>query len=249
MLKCLEIKLCNLNLDYNKTLYRKAVFVMKWSYSKLKPIAKRIIREEIKPWLKKVRNRKRFKLNSKVIKLHIGCGMLYKKGWVNIDNNSDRNIKKLDINYDLRRGIPVYDNSVDYIYNEHFIEHLNYDDGLYFLQECYRVLKPGGVIRIACPDLDQIINSYLDPNWRERIWVTTNNCQEIESRCRMFSFCVTQIPWGHKYVYNKEELRRRLNDAGFKNDKTYEVSHGKSDYSELCNLDTRIDSMYFEAQK
>lgn len=185
----------------------------------------------------------------KKIKLHVGCGTLYKDSWINIDNNSDNNIEKLDINHDLSKGLPFEDYSVDYIYNEHFIEHLSREDGLLFLKECYRVLKLDGVLRIACPDLDQLIESYIKDTWRNADWVKTYNCEWIESKCQMINVCMNEFPWGHKYVYNKEELKNRLILAGFLVKNIEEASYSKSNYKELQNVDTRIDSMIFDVRK
>lgn len=189
------------------------------------------------------------KFFGKKIKLHIGCGTLYKDGWVNIDNNSDNNIEKLDINHDLSTGLPFEDNQVDFIYHEHFIEHLTYDDGLLFLKDCFRVLKPSGVMRVACPDLDQLIQAYVQDNWRELDWVSKYNCQWIESRGRMLNANMNIKPWGHQYLYNKEDLCRRLTQADFSTNKIIEASYAKSKFVELCNLDTRADSMFFDVQK
>jgi predicted SAM-dependent methyltransferase len=186
---------------------------------------------------------------NKKIKLHVGCGTNYKDGWINIDNNSDNNIKKLDINHDLSKGLPLDDYTVDFIYNEHFIEHLSRENGLIFLKECYRVLKVGGVLRIACPDLDELIKSYLNDTWRELDWVKTYNCEWIESGCQMINVCLNEFPWGHKYVYNKEELKKRLIDAGFLIENINEASFSKSQYQELINIDIRIDSMIFDVRK
>jgi predicted SAM-dependent methyltransferase len=186
-------------------------------------------------------------LFGKPVKLHIGCGTLYKEGWINIDNNSDNNIVKLDINHDLSTGLPFDKNSVDYMYNEHFIEHLSREDGLTFLKDCFRALKPGGVLRIACPDLDEIIKGYISDNWREFDWVKTYHCEWIESRCQMMNVSLNE--WGHKYVYNKEELITRLVAAGFDKKNIQETTFGMSQYQELKNLDTRIDSMIFDVKK
>lgn len=68
-------------------------------------------------------------LSKDCIKLHIGCGTVYKEGWINIDNNSDNNIEKMDFMWDLRKPLPLPENSVDFIYNEHFLEHLTVDEG------------------------------------------------------------------------------------------------------------------------
>lgn len=183
------------------------------------------------------------------VKLHVGCGTLYKEKWINIDNNSDNNIEKLDINHDLSTGFPFDNESVDYIYNEHFIEHLSREDGLQFLQECYRVLKNGGVLRIACPDLDQLIGSYLDDTWRSADWVKTYHCEWIESGCQMINLAMNEFPWGHKYVYNQDELINRLCLVGFGKSNIQKAEFGNSSFEELLNIDTRIDSMIFDVRK
>ncbi len=196
----------------------------------------------------------RFKVNkilatSDVIPLHIGCGTLYKEGWINIDNNSDHNIQNLDINYNLAHGIPFPDNSVDYIYHEHFIEHLSLDEGLSFLKECHRVLKKGATMRIACPDLDQLIQHYINNNWQQQDWVTKYQCEWIKTRCQMINTCMNQEPWGHKYVYNREELKLRLTQSGFRESDIIEAKYGLSNHLKLNNIDTRKDSMFFEITK
>ena len=185
----------------------------------------------------------------KNIKLHIGCGTLYKDGWINIDNNSDNNIEKLDINHDLSTGLPFDDLTVDYIYNEHFIEHLSREDGLKFMHECQRVLKIGGVLRISCPDLDKIIDGYINNNWREQDWVKTYHYEWIESKCQMLNLNLNETPWGHKYVYNKEDLLAQLVNAGFNKEDIKEEVFSHSQIKDLHNIDTRADGMFFEAKK
>ena len=94
----------------------------------------------------------------KPVKLHIACGRNYKEGWINIDIS--RKVRK-DFRIDINKGLPFPNRSVDFIFSEHFIEHLSYDKGLFFLKEAHRILKPGGVIRTAFPDIDKIIDSYI----------------------------------------------------------------------------------------
>lgn len=183
------------------------------------------------------------------IKLHIGCGTLYKEDWINIDNNSDNNIKELDINHDLSKGLPFGDESVDFIYNEHFIEHLSKEEGLQFLYECHRVLKIGGVIRISCPDLDSIIDGYINNNWREQAWVKKYNYEWIESECQMLNLNLNQSPWGHKYVYNSKELISSLEKVGFNSNNIKKEFFSHSEYLELKNIDTRVDGMFFDIVK
>jgi SAM-dependent methyltransferase len=64
------------------------------------------------------------------------------------------------IRHDLRKGIPFPDGTFDVVYHSHFLEHLHPDDAPSMLQECLRVLKPGGVLRVVVPDLQTGIARY-----------------------------------------------------------------------------------------
>jgi predicted SAM-dependent methyltransferase len=57
--------------------------------------------------------------------------------------------------------LPFADNSINFIFSEHFFEHLFLDDALALLKECHRVLKPYGVIRTCVPDAD--LRTYAPP--------------------------------------------------------------------------------------
>jgi SAM-dependent methyltransferase len=61
----------------------------------------------------------------------------------------------------LRAGIPFPDESFDVVYHSHVLEHLTKAAAADFLKECCRVLKPGGIIRVAVPDLEAIARNYL----------------------------------------------------------------------------------------
>ena len=64
--------------------------------------------------------------------------------------------------HDLAKGIPAVDRSVDVVYHSHMLEHLDRAVVPHFLQEAFRVLRPGGVHRIVVPDLERLVNRYLD---------------------------------------------------------------------------------------
>lgn len=63
--------------------------------------------------------------------------------------------------WDLRRGIPCADGTVDAVYHSHFLEHVDRDAVPTLLREIHRVLKPGGIHRIAVPDLEVLARSYV----------------------------------------------------------------------------------------
>jgi SAM-dependent methyltransferase len=65
------------------------------------------------------------------------------------------------IGADLRRGIPFPDASFDAVYHSHLLEHFSRVDAEAFIRECHRVLRRGGVMRVAVPDLETIARLYL----------------------------------------------------------------------------------------
>ncbi|WP_211255003.1 class I SAM-dependent methyltransferase [Nevskia soli] len=64
--------------------------------------------------------------------------------------------------HDLSRGIPFPANSVDVVYHSHVLEHLDRGIAKEFVAECARVLRPGGIIRIAVPDYERYCRTYLE---------------------------------------------------------------------------------------
>jgi predicted SAM-dependent methyltransferase len=87
--------------------------------------------------------------------LHLGSGGEHKDRWVNIDLIGD----PVEIAWDFAKPLPFSDRSVDGIFNEHMFECLPIAVGAAFLEDCYRVLKGGGILRIAVPDAGQLVES------------------------------------------------------------------------------------------
>ena len=170
-------------------------------------------------------------------KLHIGCGQVKLAGWINIDESLHPSIT--DVQLDITKGLPYDDNSCSLIHHEHFLEHLSAEAGLNFLKECYRVLKSGGVMRIAIPSLDLIIEKYYLGNWKDQDWLKWPEYQFIKTRAEMLNISFRW--WGHQWLYDREELHRRLREAGFTIIR--DVEWGNSEITELRNLETRGDSL------
>jgi predicted SAM-dependent methyltransferase len=91
--------------------------------------------------------------------LNLGCGDRYINNWINIDLFSDSNNV---IRHDLAKGIPFGDRTCAVIYHSHVLEHFSRQEAELFLNECFRVLKPQGIIRIAVPDLEQLAHQYIN---------------------------------------------------------------------------------------
>lgn len=91
-------------------------------------------------------------------KLNIGCGTTFHPSWVNIDLEPS---SPLVLHYDVRKGLPFNDETFDVCYSSHVLEHMSHAQAETFVKEIYRVIKPGGIVRIAVPDLEGIVRSYL----------------------------------------------------------------------------------------
>lgn len=152
-------------------------------------------------------------------KLHLGCGPLALPGWVNIDNQRYPGVDKV---LDLRKGLPYKD--VSFVFAEHFIEHLAYDDALKLMRESRRVLRDDGVLRLSTPNLD----------W---VWVTHYRLDAPEDQQVAACFYLNRAfhGWGHQFLYNERTLTATLRDAGFAN--VRRVPYGESEHPELRGLE------------
>jgi predicted SAM-dependent methyltransferase len=158
-------------------------------------------------------------------KFNLGCGDKLYKDFLNIGywsalesgglyKDLNGSIGTFMLNHDLVNGIPAEDNSLDLIYHSHMLEHLNYEDGISFIKECYRTLKPNGRMRILVPDLELWINAYSSKNrfffeeYRKvldkSIYVTNGSI-----------FMGMLHNHGHKCGYDFESLKWLLEHVGF----------------------------------
>jgi SAM-dependent methyltransferase len=152
----------------------------------------------------------------RVRKLHIGAGDGALRGWLNTDIEPGAD----DVFFlDATRPFPFHENMFDYVYSEHMIEHISRRDASFMLSECRRVLKPGGTIRTATPDLQVVAGLYAgngDPDTHHYIkWITNklmNNASDYQP-----GFVINQAfyNWGHQFLYDGDLLAIALRDAGF----------------------------------
>ena len=124
--------------------------------------------------------------------LNVGCGHVGFDGWINVDLDSAA--KAADILVDVTDGIPVADESCQFIYNEHFLEHLTVEDGLCFLNECHRILRPGGVLRVAMPSVSEPVRQYYEDDWRDQPWMKKHGFTHIQTRAELINIAFRN--WG-----------------------------------------------------
>jgi SAM-dependent methyltransferase len=193
---------------------------------------------------------KRYLDSNAVTRLQIGTGPNVLHGWLNTDVYPETGL--LDslrrvVFLDATKPFPFPDRSIDYVFSEHVIEHLAYNSASNMLGECYRVLRPGGKIRIATPDLHAIISLDGSPMDRRQgdycRFVVTNFASEIDAdgaaeRVSMWEALTTNIMFyahDHKFIYNRETLQATMSAVGFTNIKW--ESPGVSDDPILCGLE------------
>jgi SAM-dependent methyltransferase len=89
--------------------------------------------------------------------LNLGCGKDVHPAFVNVDLVPAPGV----VAHDLRHGIPFPDATFDLVYHATTLSHLRPADALKLTRECYRVLKPGGVLRVVTEDLETMCRIYL----------------------------------------------------------------------------------------
>ena len=160
-------------------------------------------------------------------KLHLGCGPHIISGWANIDADpADGGIK-----WDLREALPIADGTIEFIFAEHFIEHIDLEQAIKLLGECRRYLAPGGTLRLSTPDMAFMIGEYQgarSTEWTDMGWHPSTPCQMVNEGMRL---------WGHLFVYDAPELHRLLKSVGFTI--VEDVAWRESRHPILRNLETR----------
>ncbi len=148
--------------------------------------------------------------------LHIGSGPTPLDGWLSTDFVLHN---KHTVFLDGTKPFPISDNSFQYIFCEHMIEHIPHADAQNMLKECRRVLKPGGVLRIATPNFAFIMSLYNNPGAEQKEyiqWISrTIMLNKIAPRaCDVINNAFHA--WGHQFLYDAETLELDLEAAGFK---------------------------------
>lgn len=148
-------------------------------------------------------------------KLQVGGGWHRLEGWLNADIDLIPGVMLMD----ATKEFPFASESMQFVYSEHMIEHISFEQGALMLKECYRVLRKGGAIRVTTPDLAALVSLYQPA------------LSDLQRRYLSW-FCETFVPnqgppeavaalnahfrlWGHQFLYDEATLTKALHTAGF----------------------------------
>ena len=193
----------------------------------------------------------------KTRKLQVGAGDILLEGWLNTDLIPTPEIAWVDV----REPLPLPDQSFDYIFSEHVIEHVSYADGAQFIRDCFRVIKPGGRLRLATPNLGFITGLHHDPATPESDtyirWTTDRYLPDAPKTAPGFVVNNMFYNWGHRFVYDAETLAASLESAGFQEIRQF--CAGESDDPVLRGLEShgrhvgeeinRLESLVIEGSR
>ena len=239
-------------------------------------------------------------LEDKRAMLNLGCGTKMNWNWNNLDFSPyarlvrHMNIAKilrkvgavseeryqnlLDVDphiilWDLRKGIPFNDNTFDVVYHSHLLEHIDEENAPVFLKECFRVLKPNGIIRIAVPDLQSIINRYnsavsrlengdmkafsdhrkstyelFDQMVRKETTGTEEQRFALKFIERIVRGNAAKVGELHRWMYDEYSLGKLLLDVGFENVQTESPTTSRIEGWAQFNLDTNKDGSIYKPE-
>lgn len=173
-------------------------------------------------------------------KLQLGCGEFLLDGWLNTELYGG--IDRLPL--DLLKPFPISSDSFHYVFSEHTIEHFTYEQGKHIMSESFRILKKGGRVRIATPDLEFLIRLYDRRKTKTQKkyieWAANEIFHDQKKATDTFVINNFVRAWGHQFIYDFKALKQLLEDIGFKNVKRFPV--GKSYDKHLNNIESHWKS-------
>ncbi len=171
-----------------------------------------------------------------IVRLHIGCGKFPRPGWINSDNKVRRGVELVA---DLRDGLPFAEGSVDIAAAIHVLPHIPIPRLVPIVAEMRRVLKPGGVLRLALPDLDKAIDAYRGGD--SGYFMTGEAWSSPGARL------ITQILWHGDIVtpFTYDFAAEILARAGFGTVHRCAFRETRSRHPEIVELDNRQRESFF----
>ena len=177
-----------------------------------------------------------------VRRLNWGCGGWTPEGWINSDIKEGPGI---DLPADILAGLPLEDDGIDYAVSIHALPELHLEAQVPALRELCRVLKPGGVLRLALPNLLRGVAAY-ERGDKDYFLIPDADAERLGSKL------IVQLIW---YGYSRtlfvpEFVEELLRKAGFSEVHHVGFQETQSSFPEIVSLDNREDeSLFVEAIK
>jgi predicted SAM-dependent methyltransferase len=189
--------------------------------------------------------------------LQIGSGTNPLSDFLNSDLvRTAPNILQLD----ATKPFQIPNDTFDYVYSEHVIEHISFRDGMFMLRECHRILRPGGIIRLITPSLRFLIRIFSSTRSETEEaylnWCMNHTTHWAPKPLPGFLFNVFVRAWGHQFIYDEDTMRLALEIAGFdpiNQGEILESQHAmlrsRENVTRMPPGFLRLESMVFEAAK
>jgi predicted SAM-dependent methyltransferase len=178
--------------------------------------------------------------------LHLGCGLTTPAGWVNVDGSWQVILARYPVlksvliqtglltksqaaipwsaevmRLNLTHPLPFASGSFQAVYSSHTLEHLYHEEAGRLLQECHRVLKPGGICRAVVPDLQSMVERYVKAKVAHNAEAGTQLMEELlfheRQRKRGLLGAAYRLTafHQHKWMYDAASLQLLFESVGF----------------------------------
>jgi predicted SAM-dependent methyltransferase len=175
-------------------------------------------------------------------RLNWGCGEHVVPGWINSDV---KDAQGTDLVADIRDGLPLADECLDYAVSVHALPEFAYPELDSVLRELRRVLVTGGVLRLALPDLRKGIDAYLRGD------MDYFQVDPAEVKTPGGRFIVHMLWYGYsRTLFTVDFVTELLEKAGFVDICECPFMETASPFDEIVELDNRpVESIFVEARR